>query len=57
MDSNIMTAHNSRSTSNSRNESNNRTTNTVWTPLKAGLLEKKSEAGNSMEGGKQQQRQ
>ncbi len=40
-DSNIMTAHNSRNASNSRNESNNRTTNTVWTPSKAGILVKK----------------
>jgi hypothetical protein len=50
-DSNIMTAHNSRNASNSRNESNNRTANTVWTPLKAGMLAKNSEAGNSIEGG------
>jgi len=46
-----MTAHNSRNTSNSRNKSNNRTANTVWTPLKAGMLAKNSEAGNSIEGG------
>jgi hypothetical protein len=39
-DSNIMTAHNSRNAFNSRNESNNRITNTVWTPLKAGMLAK-----------------
>jgi hypothetical protein len=39
-DSNIMTAHNSRNTSNGRNESNNRTINIVWTPPKAGMLEK-----------------
>jgi hypothetical protein len=39
--SNIVTACNSRKASNSRNESNNRTANTVWTPLKAGMLAKK----------------
>jgi hypothetical protein len=39
-DSNIMTAQNSRYASNSRNESNIRTANTVWTPSKAGMLEK-----------------
>jgi hypothetical protein len=53
-DSNIITAYNSRNASNSMNVSNNRTANTVWTPLKAGMLTK-SEAG--MEGGEQQQRQ
>ena len=35
-----MTAHNIRNGSNSRNESNNRTANTVWTPIKAGMLAK-----------------
>jgi hypothetical protein len=39
-DCNIMTAHNSRNTSKSRNKSNNRTTGTVWTPSKAGMLTK-----------------
>jgi hypothetical protein len=39
-DSNIMTAHNCRSTSNIRNECNNRTANKVWTPSKAGMLAK-----------------
>jgi hypothetical protein len=38
--SNIMTAHNSRKASNSRNESNKRTANIVWTPPKAGFLQK-----------------
>jgi hypothetical protein len=35
-----MTAHKSRNASNRSNESNNRTTNTVWTPSKAGILAK-----------------
>jgi hypothetical protein len=35
-----MTAHNSRNASNRSNESNIRTTNTVWTPSKAGILAK-----------------
>jgi hypothetical protein len=35
---NSMTAHNNMNTSSSRNESNIRTTNTVWTPAKAGML-------------------
>ena len=39
-DINIKTAHNSRNASSSRNESNNRTANTVWRPIKAGMLAK-----------------
>ena len=53
-DSNIMTAHNSRNASNSRNDSKNRTSKTVWTPSKAGMLAKDIEADNSMERGQQQ---
>jgi hypothetical protein len=37
---NIMTAHKNRNTSNSMNESNSRTTNTIWTQPKAGILAK-----------------
>jgi hypothetical protein len=33
-----MTARNSRNASNSKNESNNRSSNTEWTPTKAGTL-------------------
>jgi hypothetical protein len=50
----IMTAHNSRNASNSRNDSKNRTSKTVWTPSKAGMLAKDIEADNSMERGQQQ---
>jgi hypothetical protein len=35
-----MTTHNSRNTSNSRNESKNSTANTIWKPVKAGMLAK-----------------
>ncbi len=42
-----MTAHNSRNASNSRNESNTRTANTVWTPLKAGMLAKAVKPGTA----------
>jgi hypothetical protein len=35
-----MTTHNSRNASNRSNESNIRTSNTVWTPSKAGILAK-----------------
>jgi hypothetical protein len=33
-----MTAHNNRKASNSMNESSNRIANTLWTPVKAGML-------------------
>ncbi len=56
-DSNIITDHNSRKANNSRNESNNRTANTVWTPVKAGMLAKKVKLATAWREAKQQQRQ